>query len=182
MREALKDYFASGKWKTFIEDISDFMETSVCYLVMDHRQKFWTHRNDNPLCARAHRSVQGEALCKKDYEDHLESCRLAGKPGLFNCHMGMVRIVIPASLPDGTMVFLGMCGMRAWRRVPEGLLRHAASLDIPARDIQALHSKVHYIPLKRLRSMTRILDHLIHSIIELITIKEQLKALASRKD
>jgi len=181
MREALKDYFASGNWKTFVEDISNFMETSVCYLVMDHRQRLWTHRNDNPLCARAHLADGGEDLCKKDYEEHLEICRLSGKPGLFTCHMGMVRIVIPVALPDGTSVFLGMCGMRTWRQVPDRLLKHAAVLGIPAREVHALHKKVHYAPLKRLKIMIRILEHLIRSIADLITIKEQLKALASRK-
>jgi ligand-binding sensor protein len=180
MREALKDYFASGSWKAFIEDVSSFMETSVCYLVMDHRQKLWTHRNDNPLCARAHRTETGESLCKRDYEEHLEACRLTGKPGLFQCHMGLVRIVIPVKMANGTTVFLGMCGMRTWRRVPERLLTHAATLGIPPREVMALHSKVHYMPLKRIRTMTRILEHLIHSITELLTIKEQLKTLATR--
>jgi len=180
MREALENYFTSGTWKTFIEDVSNFMETSVCYLVMDHNQQLWTHRNDNPLCARAHGAPGGEGLCRKDYEEHLEICRLSGRPGLFTCHMGLVRIVIPVRMSDGTTLYLGMCGMRTWRRMPERLLSHAASLGISAPEVRALHTKVHYVPMKRLRTMTRILEHLIHSITELLALKEQLKTLATR--
>jgi hypothetical protein len=180
MREPLKDYFASGAWKAFVEDLSDLLETSVCYLVIAPRQKLWTHRNDNPLCARARTAEKGESLCARDYEENLEACRRNGKPGLFTCHMGLVRVVIPVALPDGTTLFLGMCGVRSWRRVPGRLFKHAAALGIGAEEIEALHPRVHYIPLKRLWALARILEHLIRSITELICIKEQLKRLASR--
>jgi hypothetical protein len=181
MREALKDYFCSGEWKILMEDLGRFMGGGACHFVLEHSEKLLSFHNENPLCLRVDASPQGKALCLLDYERHLAECWATGREGLHLCHMGLNRYLIPLELPGRIRLALIMCGFRPKSAPPRTLLRHAETLGIGRLEFRRLYQGLALTSEKQLQNSGRVLKHFFSNILELLYLKEQLKALVVQR-
>ncbi|HPR65237.1 MAG TPA: PocR ligand-binding domain-containing protein [Thermoanaerobaculia bacterium] len=177
MRDALKDYFLSGAWKEFVRDVSNFLDSNLCYLVMDYRENLWSTDNTNPICMATQSSTKGRRLCRDDREAIHRLCFERGNTTFSVCHMNFTRFNIPIQISDGSTISFGMCGLRCHRSLPATVLDHGEALGWKREELIRLYETNPMIPPEKLREFCRILNHLFSSITELVQLKEGLKQL-----
>ena len=182
MREALKDYFSSGSWKEFVEDVSRFLDASLCYLIVDFDENLWTQEKENPICTQTKAIKAGKVLCLKDRDKILLATRKSHKTQYQYCHMNFMRFNIPILFPDDNMVYFGMCGIKCHPTMPAETVDHAEMLGWDPEELQKLYRSMPIIRKEKVEEFTRVLEHLLSKITELVSLKEALKTLLHERE
>lgn len=177
LRENLKDYFSSGKWKEFLKKISDLLDLSFCNFVITYDEKIQSFSNENPLCLKLREKSEGLKLCKEKYEKDLKAVQNKIKPHLSYCYASLLRAIIPIDI-NNKKFFIVMCGIKS-KNKPNVNWKKIGNI-IGKKEFLRYYKKISYNPIRKVKTTIEAIQFLFTHIFELFIVNEKLKSLLEK--
>lgn len=173
LREDLKSYFSSGKWKEFLKKVSNLLDLSLCNFVITHNEKIQSFSNENPLCLKLREKEEGLKLCKEKYEKDLKAAQNKIKPHLSYCYASLLRALIPINI-NNKKFFIVMCGIKS-KNKPKVNWKKIENI-ITKKDFLRYYKKISYNPIRKVKITVDAIQFLFALIFDLFIINEKLKS------